>query len=45
MNMTIVDQRMKVISRMIDYELWKVNSIPGLMVMNMLDLDSWLTGY
>ena len=32
-------------SYMIDYELWKVNSIPGLIVMNMLDYDLWLTWY
>jgi len=30
---------------MTDYELWKVNLIPGLMVMNMLDHDPWLTWY
>ena len=47
MNMTIVDRRMKVIWRIIDYELWKVNLIPGLMVILLTDEyvghDSWLT--
>jgi len=30
---------------MTDYELWKVNLIPGLMVMNMSDHNSLLTWY
>ena len=30
---------------MTDYELSKVNLIPGLVVMNMLDHDQWLTWY
>ena len=37
MNMTIVDQKTKIISRMTDYELWKVNLIHGLMVILLAD--------
>jgi len=45
MNMTIVDRRTDVILRITDYELWEVNLIPELMVMNMSDHDPWLTCY